>query len=268
MHGDLPTVRAARLAIGMAPLKAWLRARASRGLDILLPPRCLACPTPVASPGHLCAGCWADMDFVEAPICVLCGWPFDYDQGTGALCGACAARPPAFAAARAVFRYDDASRRLILALKHGDRLEGVPAFGRWMVRAGAELLTGCDLVVPVPLHRWRLFRRRYNQAAVLAQAVAREVGARYEPQVLIRRRATPSQGGLNRAQRRRNVRGAFACPAAGAERLAGKRVALIDDVMTTGATVEACARALKRRGAAEVVVVTLARVAHPASLAV
>jgi len=268
MHGNLPTARTGATATGLVSIKAWLQARARRGLDILLPPRCLACPTPVASPGHLCAGCWAEMDFVEAPICHCCGWPFDYDQGAAALCGACAGRPPAFDAARAVFRYDDASRRLILALKHGDRLEGVPAFARWMVRAGAELLATCDLVVPVPLHRWRLLRRRYNQAALLAQAVAGEIGARYEPRVLVRRRATPSQGGLNRAQRRRNVRGAFACPATRADRLAGKRVALIDDVMTTGATVESCARALKRRGAAEVVVVTLARVAQPASLAV
>jgi len=264
MFGDLRVFRASRPAIDGTAVTAWLRARALRGLDILLPPRCLACPAPVASPGHLCAECWAAMEFIDAPICVRCGWPFDYDHGEDVLCAACMGRAPAFDAARAVFRYDDASRRLILALKHGDRLEGAPAFARWMVRAGGELLAKCDLVVPVPLHRRRLFWRRYNQAAVLAQAIAREIGLDYDPLVLVRQRATPSQGGLNRAQRRRNVRGAFACPPNRADRLGGRRVALIDDVMTTGATVEACARVLKRHGAAEVVVVTLARVVQPA----
>jgi len=236
-------------------------AAAARGLvDLLLPPRCLACGAVVAAEAPLCPGCWAAIAFLAPPCCACCGLPFAHDQGEGALCGGCVARPPVFQRARAVFRYDDASRGLILAFKHGDRLDAVPPFARWLAAAGAELLAEADLILPVPLHRRRLFARRYNQAALLALALGKAAAKPVATQLLLRRRNTPSQGHLRSSQRRRNVAGAFAVAAGGAARLAGARVLLIDDVFTTGATLEAAAKALLAAGAREVDCLTLARV--------
>jgi ComF family protein len=159
-----------------------------------------------------------------------------------------------------VLVYDDSSRRLVLGFKHADRLEPVPAFGRWLARAGAELIEAADLIAPVPLHRWRLFRRRYNQAGLLAQALGRVADCPVAPDLLVRRRSTPSQGGLGRAGRRRNVAGAFALRPGREARVRGRRILLIDDVHTTGATLGECARVLRRAGAASVDALTLARV--------
>ena len=157
-------------------------------------------------------------------------------------------------------RYGEVSRRLVVGFKHGDRTHAAPAFGRWLARAGAELLGDADIVAPVPLHWRRLFRRRYNQSAELARALARLSGVAALPDGLARTRQTPTQGGLNRRQRRTNVRDAFAVPARHQARIAGKHAIVIDDVMTTGATVEACAAALLDAGAAKVDVLCLARV--------
>jgi ComF family protein len=163
----------------------------------------------------------------------------------------------------AVFRYDTA-RDLILRFKHADRTDYTPTFAAWMARAGAPLLADAELAVPVPLHRWRLLKRRYNQAAELANAVARHAGLEALPDALVRTRPTPSQGAMVSARaRRRNVLAAFAVRAGAKERLKGKRVLLIDDVMTTGATLEACTRTLRRAGAASVSCLTLARVVRP-----
>jgi ComF family protein len=241
------------------PPSAWRRGL-DTALDLLLPPRCLGCGVPVDRNGLLCTECWSGLNFIAPPLCDCCGLPFAYAVAERTRCAACLAVPPDFARARAVLVYDDASRRLILGFKHADRLEAAPAFGRWLARAGAELAAGADLIVPVPLHRWRLFRRRYNQAAVLALALGREVGRPVVPDLLVRRRATPSQGGLGRAGRRRNVAGAFALRRGPADRVAGRRILLVDDVHTTGATVGACARVLRQAGAAAVDVLTLARV--------
>lgn len=156
--------------------------------------------------------------------------------------------------------YDDNSRPLLLRLKHADRLDGVPAFGQWLARAGAPFWADADLLLPVPLHRWRLLRRRYNQAALLSLAVSRRCGVPSDPGLLQRQRATASQGSQSRTGRARNVRGAFAVAKTDRAQLHGSRVVLIDDVFTTGATVSACARILKRNGAARVDVLTLARV--------
>jgi ComF family protein len=194
------------------------------------------------------------------PLCECCGLPFAYQVAARSRCAACIASPPAFDRARAVLVYDDASRRLVLGFKHADRLEPVPAFGRWLARAGAELTEAADLIAPVPLHRWRLFRRRYNQAALLAQALGRVAGCPVAPDLLVRRRSTPSQGGLGRAGRRRNVAGAFALRSGRDAQVRGRRILLIDDVHTTGATLGECARVLRRAGAASVDALTLARV--------
>ncbi len=240
----------------------WFRAgrAGTAALDLLLPPRCLACGVLVDRNGVLCAACWSTLSFIAAPQCDSCGLPFAFEVAARTRCAACLADPPPFDRARAVLVYDDASRRLILGFKHADRTEAAPAFGRWLARAGSALLADTDLVVPVPLHRWRLFQRRYNQAALLAHAVGRLAGRPVAPDLLVRRRRTPSQGGLGRTGRRRNVAAAFALRAGHQDQIRGRRVLLIDDVHTTGATLAECARALRRAGAAGVDALTLARV--------
>jgi ComF family protein len=240
----------------LAQLPAVRRA-ATAVLDLLLPPRCIKCGAAVSAAGALCAPCWSGITFLGEPCCACCGLPFSYDQGAGTLCGGCARTMPPFARARAALRYDEESRRLVLAFKHGDRLHLAPALGRWMRRAGGALVAEADIVVPVPLHWTRLFARRYNQAAVLAHELARSGGPAVGADWLVRRRRTPSQGKRNALGRQRNVAGAFALRRG--RDVAGKRVLLIDDVFTTGATVEACARVLLRAGAAQVDVLTLAR---------
>ena len=240
-----------------------------RVLDVLLPPQCLACGTlveasGVEAPGALCADCWPRLAFIAGPHCARCGLPFEYAVGDGAVCGSCHRTPPAFERARAVLAYDDASRPLVLAFKHGDRTDTAPTLARWMARAGAALLAEADCVAPVPLHWTRLAARRFNQAALLSRALARQAGPTHLPDLLERRRRTPSQGGLGRRQRRENLRGAFRVRPRMRRRVAGARVLLVDDVLTTGATAEACARVLRRAGAASVDVLTLARVVRSA----
>ncbi|MBB4284915.1 ComF family protein [Roseospira goensis] len=240
-------------------------ARLRPALDLVLPPRCLRCGALVAATGALCADCFAEATFITPPLCDRCGVPFGGDWGApaaeeaaGLLCGACARRRPAWRRARAALVYDDGARPLILAFKHGDRTDAVPALAGWMGRAAGPLLDTADLIVPVPLYRWRLWRRRFNQSALLAGALARLSGRAWAPTGLIRWRATPSQGGLGHAGRAANVRGAFRVSRP--ERIAGRRVLLVDDVLTTGATAAECCRVLDRAGADSVDVLTLARV--------
>lgn len=232
-------------------------------LDALLPPQCLKCRAAVDRQGLLCPACWREVTWLAAPLCAACGFPFEHDEGPGALCGACTRARPVFDRARAAFAYDEGSKPLVLGFKHGDRIEGAPAYGRWLARAGAELLADADLIAPVPLHRWRLLRRRYNQAALLAQALSRASGKPWLPDLLARVKATRSQGGLGRAGRAENVRAAFAVRPKRRPAAEGRRILLVDDVYTTGATATACARALLRAGAAAVDVLTLARVVRP-----
>jgi len=243
-----------------ALLAAGLRRAGNRMLDIVLPPRCLKCGTTVDSVGVLCARCWPAVAFLAAPQCAACGLPFEIDLGPAALCGACAGERPVFERARAAFRYDDDSKDLVLRFKHADRTDSAPAFARWMARAGEGLLADADLVAPVPLHWLRLFMRRYNQAALLASELGRQSGKPAVNDLLLRRRRTPSQGGLGALARHRNVAGAFAVDPRRRPLLQDKRVLLIDDVLTTGATVSACASVLLRSGARAVDVLTLARV--------
>ncbi len=236
-------------------------------LDAVLPPLCLGCNEIVGTPGSLCPACWTRLSFVAPPYCARCARPFARDPGAGALCGACTGRPPRWRRARAALVYDGRSRQLVLPFKHGDRTDMARACGRWMARAGAELLADADLVAPVPLHWRRLFARRYNQAQLLARAAlaAAPTGtaARLVPDLLRRRRWTGSQDGDAR-QRAANVRRAFDLHPRHADKVAGRTVLLVDDVLTTGATVEACTLALQRAGAAAVDVLTLARVVRPA----
>ncbi|WP_091741185.1 ComF family protein [Phenylobacterium immobile] len=208
--------------------------------------------------GGLSGDAWTRIVFLDGPVCDGCGTPFEFDPGVR--CAACLARPRAFDAARAACLYDEVSREPILKLKHGDRLDLAPMLAAWLARAAHELIAEADLIVPVPLHRGRLFRRRYNQACELARPLAARAGVRLAPDALIRRRATDSQQGKSGEARKRNLAGAFAVPPRRARQVAGRRVLLIDDVMTTGATLEGCARALKAAGAARVDAAVVARV--------
>jgi ComF family protein len=238
-----------------------LSGRVSRTvLDAVLPPRCLKCGDVLSTAQGLCPDCWRKLTWLAAPCCACCGQPFPFDAGEGALCGACLQKRPAYDRARAVFRYDDESRDLVIGLKHADRTETVPALAGWMSRAGAGLLESAELIVPVPLHWTRLATRRFNQAALLAQAIGRTAGLPVLPQALLRRRATRSQGHLGRLARFRNVKGAIAVAERHATTVTNRRILLIDDVITTGATIESAAKALISAGARQVDVLALAKV--------
>ena len=237
---------------------AWSHA-AKLALDIALPTLCVSCREPVDGEG-VCAKCWARLSFIAPPYCPRLGIPFVYDPGPDMLSMEAIANPPAYARARAAVRYDDVARTLVHALKYQDRTDLAPAMGRWMARAGSELLNEADVLIPVPLHWRRAWRRRYNQSGALARVIERQTGVKLAPEALKRIRPTQQQIGLSRPQRASNVQGAFKVANAGQAVIAGRRVVLIDDVLTSGATVDACARALLRAKAATVDVLVFARV--------
>jgi ComF family protein len=231
------------------------------GADLILPPVCLRCYEPLASHGALCAACWRGIDFIRAPLCDRLGLPLTYADSEVTLSAAAMRRAPDYARARAIARFDGTMRELIHRLKYSDRHELFDLFAPMLRSAGHELIAQADCLVPTPLHRMKLWRRRFNQAAMLAQRLARDTGLPLELDALIRVKQTPSQVDLGWQERRANVEAAFAVPPGRAERVKGRHVLLIDDVITTGATVEACARVLKQAGAKQVDVLALALVA-------
>ncbi len=232
-----------------------------RGLiDLVLPPLCLACRRPVRDPHGLCAACWSKLSFITPPFCIRLGTPMEADLGPDALSAEAIADPPAFARARAAVRYCDIAERLVAGLKYADRLEIAPAMARWMGAAGREILEEADALVPVAIHWRRRVARRFNQAALLADHVGRAAGRPVLPFALTRPVHRPPQVGLDRADRRRNVQGVFQVPREERTAIHGKRLVLIDDVLTTGATVDAASRVLLRAGALRVDVLTFARV--------
>jgi ComF family protein len=248
--------------VARAPARARIAAagRAALGaiLNVALPPLCASCRAPLGGAGGLCPTCWSRVSFIAPPYCDRLGIPFAYDPGPGVLSLEAIADPPSFGRARAAVRYDDVARDLVHRLKYGDRLDLAALMGAWMGRAGGDVTAGADGLVPVPLHWQRLWGRRFNQAAQLATAVGATCRLPVLATALRRSRATPQQVGLTRTERAANVQGAFAV--ADAANVHGKRLVLVDDVLTSGATVDACTRALLRAGAANVDVLVFARV--------
>lgn len=257
-------LRASRRA---AALRSVLHTACRAALDVVYPPHCLACGCATEASDGLCGPCWRGIQFIERPYCERMGTPFHQDLGAGLLSPEAIAHPPVFRRARAVALYDDGpARQLVHRLKYGDRLEVAGLLGRWLARAATDLLGEASVIVPMPLHRERLWRRQFNQAAVLADGLSRVSGLASDPFLLERVRSTTPQVGLSRAQRAANVQGAFKVPAAAAVR--GRTVLLVDDVLTTGATANAAARALLRGGAKAVDLAVFARVAGTGEIAI
>lgn len=229
----------------------------------IMPAVCLACRAPLGHADGLCGACWGSIRFIRPPLCDRLGMPMPYGAAGTMLSAAAVAAPPAYDRARAVAAFEGVMRDLIHGFKYSDRHDARRLFGRWLAHAGAELLSGIDAIIPVPLARGRLLRRQYNQAAELARELARHAPIRFDPHLLERPRATCAQVGLSANERRRNVRGAFRIAPRRRAWVAGRNLLLLDDVITTGATVEACARVLKAGGAARVDVLALALVTDP-----
>ena len=246
-----------RLKRAAETARAVLRA----ALDLALPHLCAVCREPVEGEGP-CPACWSKLSFISRPFCQRLGIPFVYDPGPGILSMEAIADPPAYQRARAAVRFDDISRALVHALKYGDRLDLAPMMGRWLSRAGRELLAEADALVPVPLHWRRHWARRFNQSAILAAAVSKASGVPIAASALKRVKFTAQQVGLSRTQRAANIQGAFRVPRDGKAEVVGRRIILVDDVLTSGATVEGCAKALLRAGARNVDVLVFARVAE------
>lgn len=235
-------------------------------IDLLMPPACIACKAPVATPLGFCADCWSALPAIEAARCIQCSVPLPIEWAAETHCLGCLNQPPRFDRAAAPFRYEGPARETVLAFKNG-REAYAPQMAAAMLRTAPGCVTPETLVCAVPLHRWRLAARGYNQALLLARAVAHQAGAPLDPDLVVRIRATPRTRGLSRAARRRNAEGAFRLAADAPSRIAGRDIILVDDVMTSGATASAVAGALKRGGAGRVTVLVYARVAatdaHP-----
>ena len=228
--------------------------------DLVFPPRCPLCGDALLAQSGLCAGCWGELAIPGDPCCAKCQRPFGEDGAAGAVCAPCLADPPRHDGIAAGTLYNDASRKLILALKHGNRIALAPLLGRLMQGQLPEAVGPGWLIVPVPLHRWRLWRRGFNQAALLGGELAKARGSTLLVDGLVRTKRTPTLGGLGKAARARALSGAIAVNPRRLAAFKGARVLLVDDVLTSGATSNACVSALKRAGAAAVVVACFARV--------
>jgi ComF family protein len=241
-------------------LVQFLAAASKTLIDVVYPPQCVSCREITAQTATLCAACWREMPFISRPFCERLGTPFGNDIGGTLLSPSAIADPPVFGRARSVAHHEGAARQLVHKLKYGDRQELAVAMGRMMTSTAQELLADATVIVPVPLHWTRLWQRRFNQAAALADQISDHSGLKTEPSLLRRRKRTKRQVGLTRAQRQQNLQGAFFVPEDVRAVLKGQHVLLVDDVMTTNSTANAAARVLLRYGAAKVDIVTFARV--------
>lgn len=241
------------------PNRNFFKHITARALDLVLPPRCPMTGALVGQNGTVSPQFWSQLNFIHDTYCHSCGAPFRHAIDGAVLCAACLQEPPPYSRARAVMRYDDHSAGMILKFKHADGTTLVPVLGGWMLRTGTELLEQSDIIIPVPLHRWRLFKRRYNQAALLSAYLSTHSGVAHAPHALRRKRQTESQGQKTKTQRAENIRNAFVVTENQKDLLKGKRVLLVDDVYTSGATVNECTKALLAAGATQVNVLTIAR---------
>ncbi len=240
---------------------AWLRSGVFALSNVIVPPVCLGCRAALADHHALCPACWRDVAFIRAPLCERMGIPLPFETGGPSISAAALADPPDYDRARASAHFAGTARKLVHDFKFADRQELRVLLGNWLAAAGGELLSDAHLILPVPMSRRRLFWRKFNQSAILAHELGRRSNLPVDTTSLRRRRATKPQVGLTRAQRRDNMEGAFAVLKRHRLRIQGANILLIDDVITTGATVNACARALKRAGAARIDVLAVAMVA-------
>ncbi|RFB81307.1 ComF family protein [Methylovirgula sp. 4M-Z18] len=260
---DISAPLSASAALPRRAAKAFAAAL-HRGLDIIYPPTCIACRAATQTHGTLCPACWGRIRFVERPYCEQLGTPFQRDLGPGIISPEAIADPPMYARARMVALFQDGpARQLVHRLKYGDRTDLARPMGLWMARAGRDILDDADLLVPVPMHWRRLFARQFNQAAALAAVVAKAANVPLAADVLQRAKSSPPQVGLTKAQRAENVQGSFVVPPEAKLRLEKRKIVLVDDVLTSGATANAAARVLLRHGAARVDVLIFARVVTP-----
>ena len=233
-------------------------------IDYALPPRCPACGEIVDIQGSFCTPCWEKIDFLNGPVCATCGETISETSAAASLCGPCLATPPLFKRARAATVYGDITRALAHRLKYGRRMGHARIMATHMARLlPSEEGEGALLLVPVPLHRWRIWRRGFNQAALIAQALSERSGVAVDADALRRTRNTPPLHKQNRKQRERTVAGAFAMAPAASERVRGRHVVVIDDIWTTGATARGCAAILKNAGAARVDILCWTRAPSP-----
>lgn len=230
-------------------------------VDFFLPPQCPVCRAMVVETGQFCAKCWSDLDIVQGPVCDKLGIPFAAPAPIGTISPKAVTAAPVFDRARSAVLYNDAAKSLVHGLKYRDRHDLAGPMARLMVRAGAELLADADVIVPVPLHWRRLWSRRYNQSGLLAEKIVVQAATRFIPDCVERVRATPQQVGKTSEQRRRNVAGAFMVSSKHESSVRNRRILLVDDVLTTGATANAASRAIKKVGAARVDVLVFAQVA-------
>lgn len=235
-------------------LRQWGRAV----VDIVYPPQCAGCGIIISRGGAFCSECWSGIGFIERPYCEILGLPFSSDPGPGMLSSEAIANPPPFDRLRSAVIHEGAARKLVHQLKYLDRLDLVSTMAVWMLRASDGMIEQCDYIIPVPLHRRRFISRRFNQSAELARHLAGLSGKPFLSSSVIRTKPTKRQVGLTAKGRQDNMRGAFAFAPGRELDVAGKRVVLVDDVYTTGATVSAVSRLLKKAGAADVTVLTFA----------
>jgi ComF family protein len=229
-------------------------------VDFALPPRCPGCGVVTEDEHRFCLDCWQKLHFLGEPCCARCGLPFEFDTGAGSECGDCLAHPPSFDRLRAAVAYGEIARKVALKLKYSGRPAVAETLAHFMRRHLDE--DGEALLVPVPLHRWRIWKRGYNQSALVASALEKHCGMKAELDLLRRIKATPVLRGMGRRERALAVRGAFQLTERGRKTIAGRTITLVDDVYTSGATSNACARALKRAGAERVNIICWARVVH------
>lgn len=233
---------------------------ARQSLNLLFPPQCGLCREIVTENGSLCSRCWQQLNFIAAPICELCGYPHEFEMGEGAQCAACIANMPAYHAHRSALYYDENSKRLIHDLKYYDRPIMVSRLAQWMRQAAPHWFENPDtLLLPIPLHRFRLWKRKYNQSALLANALAKQTGLEVGYDLLRRTKHRPPQASLSRKKRLKNIQGSLSLSSQAHIRVKSRPVILIDDVMTTGATLNASAKLLKKADAARVFALTIAR---------